>query len=99
MIGEKEAQAAALKGYLEKMSGDLLPQGWIPGDDNALAFSESNLRALVAAGPACSLNSRAFEALADSARNRADGEGCLSPPHRPLPRGQPHQRQQGYRRF
>ena len=77
MIGEKEAQAAALKGYLEKMSGDLLPQGWIPGDDNALAFSESNLRALVAAGPAGSLNSRAFEALADSARNRAEAEKAV----------------------
>ncbi len=78
-LSENESKTAALRVYLEKMSGNTLPEGWIPAKEDTLVFSDTYLKAenLTADG---SYKIKAYEAIADSAANRAEAEKAVFMP-------------------
>ncbi len=78
-LSENESKTAALRTYLEKISGNSLPAGWIPSKQEVSAFSESYLKAenLTAEG---SFRYKAYQAMADSSANRAEAEKAIFMP-------------------
>lgn len=75
-LAENESKTASLRVYLEKMSGDSLPAGWMPGKEDAIAFSENYLKAenLTADG---SFRIKAYEAMAESSKKSAEAEKAV----------------------
>jgi len=78
-LAENESKTASLRVYLEKMSGNALPAGWIPSKEDVISFSDTYLKAenLTAGG---SYKIKAYEAIADSAMNRAEAEKAVFMP-------------------
>lgn len=78
-LAENEAKTAAPRSYLEKMSGNALPAGWTPSKVDSIAFSDTYLKAdnISADG---SYKIKAYEAIADSAVNRAEAEKAVFMP-------------------
>ena len=75
-LSENESKTESLRVYIEKMSGNSLPAGWLPFNESVIAFSEINLKAenLSADG---SYRIKAYEAMAESSASRAEAEKAI----------------------
>ena len=75
-LSENESKTASLRVYLEKMAGNSLPEEWRPYNQDVIAFSDSYLKAenLSADG---SYHIKGYQALAESAANRAEAEKAI----------------------
>ncbi len=79
LLSENESKTAALRVYLEKMSGNSLPAGWLPYNEDVIVFSETHLKAENVSADK-SYQFKIQESLAESSSKRAEAEKAVFMP-------------------
>ncbi len=77
MAGESKTKIESFRAYLEKMSGKPMPKNWTPFDEDAVKFAEIYLNVKRKDGEYRSLNTRVYDAMAQSAENMAEAQKAV----------------------
>lgn len=77
MSGENKTKIESFKEYLEKMSGKPMPEKWTPFDEDSVKFAEKYLNVKKKEGAYRSINTRVYDAMAQSAENMADAQKAV----------------------